>query len=80
MMEGPLQEMNARMTALEDAAKQALSLFKNEKESEHDFGMYGDALGVINVVRIHRVTKQLEEALTGKHECDLCEVLSRPFR
>ena len=70
------QEENQRMMELEDAARNALSLLRDEKESDHDFGMYGNALGQINIVRIHRVTKQLEEVLTGQHNCDLCEVLN----
>ena len=70
-----IEILSIKVGALEDAAREALKLFKNEKEGYWDFGMYGNALGQINVVRIHRVTKQLEEALDQVHSCDLCQVL-----
>lgn len=47
-----------------NAAKQALSLLKGEKEFEHDLTIYGGTTGGLNVVRIKRVIKQLEEAIS----------------
>jgi len=51
------------LTILMDACSQALSLLQGEKEFNEDLTIYGP--GGMNVVRIQRVLKILEEALSS---------------